>query len=207
ITLHEIKLVDSKLTMSVVTPELVLNVQTTGGFTDVNGHWAEAAILTALERGLVEGYSDGTFRPKKEVTRAEFTAMIVRALQLAPKSGDLTFADKEKIAPWAMPSVQAAADAKLITGYSDQTFRPNLVMTRAEMAVIVNRAFGKKSTTLPSSPFDDASAIPAWAKSSVNEVVSAGIMRGVGHNRFSPNTIVTRAEAITAIMKLLEQKE
>lgn len=206
ITLHDLKLVDSKLEMAVISPGLQGQFQTTVNFTDIEGHWAEEAIGKALRIGFVEGYQDRTFRPKKEVTRAEFAAMVARALQLENSAEDISFVDESRIPAWAMPKVQSVVKEKLVIGYPDQTFRPDHHITRAEMAAIAVRALGQPSGTAPQVKFADALEIPAWANSFIADAVEEGLMKGTGNNRFSPIAKVTRAEAVAVILNVLEQQ-
>lgn len=206
ITLQNLKLVDSKLNMSKVTPALRETLQTESGttFSDISGHWAEISILKALEEGFVNGYADGTFRPKQEVTRAEFAVMFSRALKLDMNEGEAAFADANQIPAWASSHVQAAVQKQLITGYANHTFRPNARMIRAEMASIAVRALGKEGHDVTNvNEFADAADISAWAKPFIYEAVESKIMQGIGNNRFSPKTNVTRAEAVTVILKVL----
>lgn len=205
IALLDIKLVDSNLEMSISKPDTRVTLQTTVNFTDTKGHWAEAAIAKALKIGFVEGYQDGTFRPKKAVTRAEFAAMLVRALQLGNASDVISFHDASEIPVWAMPKVQALVKEKLLFGYPDQTFRPDSLITRAEMAVVAVRAVSNPMGAATGLIFADSTEIPEWAKASISEAYRMGLMKGIGNNRFSPDAQVTRAEAVAVILNLLEQ--
>ncbi|MGC5772433.1 MULTISPECIES: S-layer homology domain-containing protein [Paenibacillus] len=206
ITLQNIKLVDSKLNMSNMTPALqeTIQAESATSFSDITGHWAEASILKAVEAGFIDGYTDGTFRPKHEVTRAEFAVMFSRALKLDVNESDATFADVNQIPAWASSHVQAAVKKQLITGYVDHTFRPNAKMSRAEMASVAVRALGKTQHDVTYvNEFTDAGDFSSWAKPFIHEAVESSIMQGIGNDRFSPNTNVTRAEAVTVILNVL----
>ncbi|QJD84601.1 S-layer homology domain-containing protein [Cohnella herbarum] len=109
-------------------------------FVDIQKHWAEKEILQAIIHKFVAGYSDGTFRPNQAVTRAEFAVMLVRALNLPNKKASLAYKDNDRIGTWAQDAIARAAEAGLLRGYSDGTFRPNDRITRAEMAVMVANA-------------------------------------------------------------------
>ncbi|WP_214628536.1 S-layer homology domain-containing protein [Paenibacillus agaridevorans] len=100
--------------------------------------WSRPYISGVAAAGIVNGYSDGLFRPERLVTREEMTAMIVRAA--APKvevGGEPTFADSAQIAAWAKPYVQAAADAGLVKGKGGNRFMPADSATRAEAATMI----------------------------------------------------------------------
>ncbi|MCW3790215.1 S-layer homology domain-containing protein [Paenibacillus sp. LS1] len=209
ITLQNLKLVDSKLIMSKMTPALQETIQTESGtiFSDITGHWAEDSIQKAVAAGFIDGYTDGTFRPKQEVTRAEFAVMFSRALKLDVNDLHAAFADANQIPAWASSHVQAAVQKQFITGYANHTFRPSTKMIRAEMASIAVRALGKEGHDVTNvNEFADAADISAWAKPFIYEAIELNIMQGIGNNHFSPKTNVTRAEAVTVILNVLGNK-
>jgi len=171
-------------------------------FTDVAGHWAVAQINEAVKKGMINGYTDGTFRPGGIVTRAEFAVMVSRALQL-PAGGDIiAFADADQIPVWAQDAIASTVRAGIVQGYTDLTFAPKRSITRAEMAAMIARAAGFASTASETSYADNA-AIASWAKGSIASVADAGLMNGKGNNQFAPNDETTRAEAVTVILKLI----
>ncbi|MGO4106930.1 S-layer homology domain-containing protein [Paenibacillus sp. YAF4_2] len=208
IKLSNIKLVDSKLDMVELEPKVTATVIDDPNlltFKDVKGHWAEASIYEAVSLGFVTGYSDATFKPNLEVTRAEFATMIVRALKLQTSDGKgLTFKDSKEIPVWARAYVQTAVEAKLITGYADNTFGASKWITRSEMSAIIVRALAKETSSTIKLKFADLDKIPAWAIPSVKTAVELGIMKGNKHNQFAPNAPATRAEAITVILRMLK---
>ncbi|WP_141502547.1 NEAT domain-containing protein [Paenibacillus luteus] len=175
-------------------------------FKDIQGHWAEAAITKALSLGIVAGYEDGKFRPNGVITRSEFAVLISRALKLPASNTASTFNDGNLIPTWAKSHVESAVAAGLVGGYDDQTFRGSKQITRSELAVIIVRAAKLETKEDAALSFADASAVPAWAKKEVAAAVAAGFIQGKGNNTFDPNANATRAEALTLVMKLLEQK-
>ena len=96
--------------------------QTDGAFSDTAGHWAEADIREAVLKGFVRGYPDGTFRPNQPVTRAEFSVMLVEALQLDREASELTFTDLDQIGPWARRSVAIAVQTGIVSGVHRRPF-------------------------------------------------------------------------------------
>jgi heme-binding NEAT domain protein len=175
-------------------------------FKDVQGHWAEAAITKALSLGIVAGYEDGKFRPNGVITRSEFAVLISRALKLPASTTASTFNDGNLVPTWAKSHVESAVAAGLVGGYDDQTFRGSNQITRSELAVIIVRAAKLETKEDAALSFADSSAVPAWAKKEVAAAVAAGFIQGKGNNTFDPNANATRAEALTLVMKLLEQK-
>lgn len=166
-------------------------------FTDTSGHWASTDIARAAQLQIIFGYPDGTFRPNAETTRAEFIAMLVRALGLEADSA-VTFTDE--IPGWALPFISAAVKAGLISGYNDGTFRPNQMITRAEMAVILARVLG----TLPGGEHTFTDEIPEWALNSIITVQVYRLFQGFPDGTFRPYDSATRAQACTVIMRLLD---
>ncbi|SEM62677.1 The GLUG motif-containing protein [Paenibacillus sp. OV219] len=181
------------------------NTKPTITFSDISGHWAESDIKQAVSGGIVGGYPDGTFRPKQTVTRAEFTVMLVNTLKPQGEGAKLAFTDEAKIGAWAQKAVAQAVQAGWIKGYDDWSFRPNALITRAEMAAMIASALGQSNVANAVIGFADDKDIPAWAKAGVSFVKQAGIVQGKGDNRFAPQDKATRAEAVTVLLKMQAQ--
>ena len=110
-------------------------------YTDVQPDtWCNAAVSTMTKAGVIEGFSDGTFRPSAPITRAQFAAIAVRFFDVV-YSGDDKFSDIA--GHWAADYINKAAEAALINGFSDGTFRPNQYITRAQAMAIFNRVLGR----------------------------------------------------------------
>lgn len=172
-------------------------------FSDINGHWAAGSIREAANLGMVSGDPNGKFRPNASVTRAEFIVMAMNAIGKSSESASFYFKDQADIGSWARNSVGQAVRAGYITGYADGSFRPNEVITRAEMAVIVSRILNIKST-VTSTIFNDDHLIPKWAKGAVESLRREGILTGKTGNRFEPYDKATRAESVVILLRLLE---
>ncbi len=177
----------------------------TGAFKDVGTHWAAGTIERAIKLDIAKGYQDGTFRPNGNVTRAEFATFISRALKLPTASSQPEFSDTDLTKAWAKPYIAQVVEAGLINGYTDQTFKPDRAITRAELAVIIARAAGLQSNgTGTQLTFKDSADVPAWALKAIEAAVEAGLIQGKSGNLFDPNGQATRAEALTMIMRLLD---
>jgi|GEM_PF-582880 len=175
-------------------------------FTDVGGHWAENAIKQAAEKGIITGYGDQTVRPNAVVNRQEFVVMLMRALQ--PKlqaTHAAQFTDGEEISSWAQDAIAVAMEMGIVNGYSDGSFRPQAEITRAEMVTLIVKALKLSGSTEDGdeTAFADDDDIPIWAKSSITIAVQHGIVKGKGNNLFDPNATATRAEAITMLLRML----
>ncbi|MDO3411278.1 DUF5011 domain-containing protein [Saccharibacillus sp. CPCC 101409] len=182
-------------------------------FTDITGHWAAGAIREAASLGLVNGYADGTFRPSGAVTRAEFTTMLVRAFSPiandeAANGGAKTplaaapFADQSSIRDWAGASIAQARLLDWVQGDRGGNFRPNDAVTRAEMAAMLYRALTLKGADESAlNRFNDANAIPAWAREAAAALTATGILQGGSGGAFAPNAAATRAETVQVLMR------
>lgn len=215
LSVHDVQLVDSKLNKATLKNTAVLTLKSGDGkpseqlqFKDIKGHWAQTSILRAVELGWVSGYQNGTFGPEKEVTRAEFATMIIRATGLPITEGSqLKLSDGNKIPSWAKPYVEASVNSGILKGYEDGTFKPSQLITRAEMAAIVVRALdGSAGDTNGQLSFADTKQISNWAKPFVASAVRNKLMSGRAGNRFAPSAHATRAESVVVILSLLNHK-
>lgn len=182
----------------------VENPSPTVSFSDVGSHWAAKAIDEAINKGFIKGYGDGTFRPNATATRAEFVTMVGRALELEATDASLNFADAEQVPAWARSFFAVLVKDEVISGYEDQTLRPSSPLTRTEMTVILVRALGITVDPKATVPFADANDIPGWAQPYIAAAYHAGLVKGMGGNRFSPNSKATRAEVVTLLLSALE---
>jgi hypothetical protein len=103
-------------------------------------HWATRNITAVGLLGMMMGDPDGRFRPQAPISRAEVAAIAVRFRQLTP-AGGIAFADTA--GHWSVGYVKAAADAGLMNGYPDGTFRPASAISRAEFVTVINRLLGR----------------------------------------------------------------
>ncbi|MEK4003320.1 polysaccharide lyase family 8 super-sandwich domain-containing protein [Paenibacillus sp. FSL H3-0333] len=173
--------------------------------TDIAGHWAEASILEAVKQGIITGYPNSSFQPNRNVTRAEFTVMLAKALKLQNTEAALSFKDSDRIGSWAKTAVAQAVALGIIQGDNNSNFRPDAPMTRAEMAVMLARAL-HLAPVARSAGFTDDRDIPAWAVGAAAEMKKSGLMQGKGNNSFFPKAAATRAETVTVLLRMLEAK-
>lgn len=175
-------------------------------FTDMIGHWAENDVNEMAKQGIVSGVTETTFEPDRSITRAEFAALITRALKLSAANDDSAFADVASDA-WYAGEVAAAAAAGLINGYQGY-FRPEDTITREEMAVVMMKTYvfrGKEPLNGKLDQFADRESISEWAKAYVDQAVSVGLISGMSTNTFAPRDNATRAQAASIIKRLLDQ--
>jgi tripartite motif-containing protein 71 len=147
-----------------------------------------------------------TFKPNATVSRAEFTVMLMNALKLTSDGVKLSFSDSDKIVIWARQAVAQSVESGIVSGYEDGSFRPTANITRAELAAMIAKVYGARSTTIDATDFADDNDIPVWGKSAIAAMKELGIISGRGDNKFAPKETATRAEAVKIIMNLLEAK-
>ncbi|MGI6413064.1 MAG: S-layer homology domain-containing protein [Syntrophomonadaceae bacterium] len=109
-------------------------------FNDTQNHWAKEYIATAAANGIIQGYSETEFGPDDKITREQMAVMIIRAKGADTAAGELSFTDSASISSWAVDAVITAAELGIITGYPDNSFKPQGNATRAEAATIIIRA-------------------------------------------------------------------
>ncbi len=160
---------------------------------DIGNHWAKEEISYLVEKGTVNGYDDGTFKPNKNVTRAEFLKMVNNVFQLSEMK-DIHFTDVKED-DWYYDEVRKAVAAGYISGYEDGTIRANRPITREEASKIIamvselNYDMGDMSLD-----FKDNSEIGDWAKPYVGTMKYNGYMNGYEDETFRPKKQITRGE-------------
>ncbi|WP_434006915.1 S-layer homology domain-containing protein [Paenibacillus konkukensis] len=151
--------------------------------------------------------TDSSFAPQRDITRAEFAALLVRALGLT-ETASAKFSDVQP-GDWFAGAVGAASQAGLVDGFENGSFQPEASITREQMAVMIARAMnaaGKRADgSLASlSRFADAQSIGSWAREAVAQAVNAGIINGVTADDFAPSAEASRAEAAVMLKRMLQ---
>ncbi|WP_282936878.1 Ig-like domain-containing protein [Paenibacillus sp. RC67] len=188
----------------VVTPGTADAAASSLPFIDVKGHWAISEILRAHERKVASGYPDFTFRPNANITRSEFTVMLMNGLKPPIEGGALEFKDKDEIEDWAANAVKQAVGIGIISGYPDGTFRPTANITHAEMISMVVKSLGVTLVPGVVTDYADDVDIPDWAKPAAAISGKNNLLGGTIGNNFAPTALATRAEAVTAIVRMLD---
>lgn len=129
---------------------------TSNSYSDVAyGKWYNNPISTMSALGIITGYPDGTFKPNKPITRAEFAAIAAR-FDETQSGKSATFSDV--IGHWAAKEIGIAYYNDWIQGYPDGTFKPDQNITRAEAMTLINRVLERK----PESPADLLTNMNKW---------------------------------------------
>lgn len=170
---------------------------------DITGHWAEKQLQEGVTQGIINGYEDGSYLPNRAISRAEFVAIMARALHVQGNTTNAGFSDASQIPAWALADMNSAVNAGWLTGYEDNTIRPNQLITRAEIVSILGRAMKLGENGSATTSFADDASIPGWARSFVAQAAANGIVNGREGNTFAPNEKATRAEVVVAVLRLL----
>lgn len=170
-----------------------------GGFPDLINHWAAATIVQLVEKGIISGYPDGTFRPDRPITRAEFCTILSRALKLEKVMEGAEFTDIS--AHWARGDILALTEKGYIKGYPDGTFGPDREIKRAEVAAIIARA--KLLPPISGKPTFSDVTVDYWGFSSIEAAASQKILTGYPDGTFHPENSATRAESCVIINRAL----
>lgn len=165
------------------------------------------ATDTVLEPYL-SGYPDGTFRPSQSIKRAEFASILHRLGLGGSAEGALPaqtngFADVSA-GHWAADAIAYVQRSGLMLGDDRGLFRPEDVVTRAEIASIISRLLPSSAANQPSVvPFSDTQG--HWAADAIRKASQAGLLSGYPDGTFRPERKLTRAETVQVLNKLLER--
>jgi hypothetical protein len=184
-------------------------------FKDAANHWAKAEINDMGSRMVVNGASNGLFEPDRDITRAEFATIMVRALGLKPEIGTNPnpFTDV-KASDWYRDFVKTAYEYKLISGYSADKFGPMDEITREQAMTMITRAmkitglkvdFANEEIDKLLADFGDGVQTADYAKSSIGACVKTGIVTGRNGNMIAPKDNITRAEVAVIVQRMLQK--
>ena len=181
-----------------------------GYFSDIaHVGWAVESIEALAERQIIDGTGHGLFEPDAKVTREQFLKMLMTGLGLLDERVQTDFTDVE-LGQWYYPYIASAQKLSIVSGVGEGAFGLNREITRQEMAVFIDRALKSSGVVLPDGQapvFSDEAEIDGYAVQSVRAMQCAGIINGVGDNRFAPKESATRAEAAKMIYGLLRLTE
>ncbi len=155
-----------------------------------------------ISKGYIKGYTETEFKPEFEVKRSEIATMIARKMEL--KDSAPSFTDVSSIdAHWAGGSIGALTAKKIINGYADGSFRPDISITRGELAKIMDNAYSQSSNAdikVEGSNLNDIAN--HWAESNIKRMESIGVLKGYNDGSFRPENFLTREEVVTALNRL-----
>ena len=165
-------------------------------FSDVNSKTkGYNEIMWASEMGIINGFSDGTFRPTESITRAQTAVMIWRLNGSPDVYGDVPFTDIGSCKPNVQKAILWAQQQGYVKGTGNgTTFNPDGTLTRQQMAIILYRmAFEPGAVGIPV-PFKDIASCKATAKNAIKWAYAEDITKGTSATTFGPNENCTRAQ-------------
>ncbi len=167
------------LALTSFTTAFAVEPETPGVPADVQGTAYEAAVKALMDKGIISGYPDGTFRPEGTITRAEACVVIVQAMMASEK--DLNDAAKKDFPDlagydWAAKYINYAAAKGAITGYPSGNFGPAWHVTYAEMASMLVRAMG----------YGPEDVTGVWPDNYISKAVELGLLEDVDYSAHAP---------------------
>ncbi|MDR1572461.1 MAG: S-layer homology domain-containing protein [Clostridiales Family XIII bacterium] len=156
----------------------------------------------------IYGYPDGLVKPERELTRAEASAVFFRLLSEGYREGAASRAgDFPDVGPgdWFYEEVSALSGLGIVTGYPDGAFRPDALISRAELAAIASRfsAIMKEGEGGASPEFSDVAG--HWAEPAIRSAARIGWAEGYPDGSFRPESRVTRAEFVAVVNRMLKR--
>ncbi|MDR1158542.1 MAG: InlB B-repeat-containing protein, partial [Oscillospiraceae bacterium] len=168
--------------------------------------WARPYVEKLVTAGVIAGRNDGRFDPKGNVTRAEFTKMIVLGLGLVSGETAKTFTDVGG-SDWFKEFVDIASSHSVVQGVSETAFAPNRTITRQDLCTIVYRALDALGVAVPASDgnsFPDAGQISGYAADAVQAMKQLDIVSGRGSGQFDPRAFATREETAKIVSLVID---
>ena len=178
-------------------------------FYDVDGgwEWAKPSVEFLRYAGISNGYSNGSFRPSRSISRGEFTLMVCRAFGFDTSAKVSSFPDVPASSPYA-GAVATARSMGIVEG-SGGRFRPDSAITRQSAMTIICRAMKAAGEKVPVtgssvlSAYGDQSRIASHARESVAALVSLGVVKGSSDMRINPTRSISRAEMAVILHRVL----
>lgn len=167
--------------------------------------WAKQAIDAMTARDVIKGISEDSFSPGASIKRADFIALLVRALELqGTGKDDAMFSDVQETA-YYYDELAIAKELGIATGFGDHSFKPNRDISRQDMMVLTTRALAAADKLLDASgdleAYSDAASISEYAQDSAAGLVKAGVVNGKNGN-IAPTDSLTRAEAAVILYRI-----
>ena len=191
------------MTGAVVATGPALTKAETKTFTDVRDiptHHFYEAVMKYTAAGMMNGYADGTFKPGQNITRQDAAKLLALVLDLdLEKTDNPNFKDVSKNHPY-YKYIAALVEEGIISGYEDNTFRPNDSLTRAQMAKILVLGFELDEMNNVRLPFSDINA-KQWHIEFVRSLYGHEITTGTTPTTFSPNAHVTRGQMASFVFR------
>ncbi len=206
---------------------LIMSTVTAATFPDINNHWAKSSIEEMASKGIITGYTDGTFKPSTSVTKLQSLILIARILGVNEEENakyvELAQEEYDSILTY-YPDYKKEVAYLLYKGCLNtgelykyiSTSNKNMALKRYEAAILLTKALGKeeevKNTVMVYLPYDDADSVPKDAKPYVNfvrneKINGTSIMGGMSETEFEPLRDVDRATMAVMLHRVIQKNE
>lgn len=170
-----------------------------------NVQWAKQAIAAMAARDIIRGTSASSYAPQQSIQRADFIALLVRALGLQGTDNSTAMFSDVQEDDYFYNELAIARELGIANGFEDNTFRPDSSLSRQDMMVLAARALaaaGKQTGASGSlDAFSDADSVAGYARDQIARLVQAGIVNGK-NGKLAPQDELTRAEAAVILYRI-----
>ena len=203
----DIQIEDEGVPMGLWKGDLEEVEETITPYTDIVDHWAKKYIMTIIDKEVMSPITETTFEPNRKVTRAEFISILGKTENIDKQGRTVkSFTD---VAPESIyaPYIAWAEQNGMCANSSNNKFRPDDLLTREEMAVMLCKYLENVRGEILTMGlnFRDDAAISAWAKDDIMLVTGTEFLSGRTNGNFDPKGNVTRAETAATIVRLIER--
>lgn len=180
-------------------------------FNDIENHWAKKIIENIGSKLIVTGDEDGNFLPDENITRAELTVVLTKALGI-PKSDVDTYFDDVSSSDWFAGYINSSVDYKLIDRIDN--FQPNDFIEREEAMLMFGRALNiigindrlsNEDIDDILAKFSDSIQLSESAREKIALCIKYNLIKGRDDHIIAPHDMLTRAEVVTMISEMLKK--
>lgn len=169
-------------------------------FSDVDNHWAKDSIEKLSQINIVKGYEDNTFRPDKNMTRAEVVTIINRLIGAQKES--LKYIPDLDRQSWYSSEIRKSVQTGVIMGDENGYVRPTSYVTREEVVTMLSRAFYVSGNTTLTENYVDKEEISKWSKDYFATFVNYKYIMGYEDETIRPKAYITRSEFVTLLGRM-----
>ena len=174
-------------------------------FSDLPENEAAGSIMNMVARGILKGMDNGKFEGELPITRA-MVATVLKRLSTNQKINDVQNFKDVKDKDWFAEAVKWAQSQGLIKGYEDGTFKANNLVTRQELAVIIERFLKIHGITMEEVKelsYKDLDTLPSWSKDAIIAMAKIGLVEGQTEEMYNPASEFTREELAVMLEKII----
>ncbi|HIK44831.1 MAG TPA: S-layer homology domain-containing protein [Leptolyngbyaceae cyanobacterium M65_K2018_010] len=169
-------------------------------------HWIYPVLADLANHQLISGFPDGSFQPDAPMTRAELAAQLVRLYQWPDRATAQPYSDVSQ-RHWAHNDIEKAVQMGFLSGYPDQTFRPDLAVSRIQVIVALATGLNLKSNQNPEvrlKPYQDHQQVPRWAQLPLVAALEANLLTSAPQtSQLAPHRLASRAEVVAMLHRAL----